>query len=593
MLSHRSPFFLTRRQLLALAALMALAYALRVFGAKSSIAYIPDTQIVREAMDIGQTLAARRAFDVNMGEAPKYPLTLPYYLLGIYGLVFVWGLISGATSSLSEFTTFLFTQRETIHYVSVLALNVISVAVVPAAYFAARALNSRHAGWLAAIFATFDLLMVHFSHHVRPHAPMATLSFLSIVLLVRVGRGGGRLWTLAASVMCALTIGALQNGILVLVPLAIAWGIRLYDARRNKSLRREIGLLLVNAALTLALAWLLYPQLFAEYLSVASYLLFGGSYYLGGGAHELPTAVFRLSNIPTFLNLLFGYEPLLSLLLPLALPYFLWQKRADWRMLAIALPFPVISAIFWSLYTFNLPRYYLTFASFLIALGAYFLEDIILWLTARWSWAKAVSILLLTAPLAALALRFDWVTDQVDTRSLASRWIESNLPDGATLIANFQLLELTPTQASLVRQNADYPGSLGTYNQWLLGQPLENFQAGPAYDIVEYSYYWPRDDEEQQKQVAAKYAIEYAAVESYTAQLTDALAVPRYAQRYGTPVEIFCPGSGISGAYLPIDIYDGWAWRDIWQADRPGPIIVIFKLDRTEPLTDPFPLLCQ
>src|SRR5258708_16179887 len=145
-----------------LVALTLLGYGLRMYGAGSSINYIPDTQIIREALDFGQALAGGRAFDVNMGDSLKYPLTLPYFLLGVYGLLFAGGYVSGSLPSVRAFTNFLFLQRETVHLISVTALNLINVAAIPLAFVAARRLDNRHSGWLAASLVTFDLILVQF-----------------------------------------------------------------------------------------------------------------------------------------------------------------------------------------------------------------------------------------------------------------------------------------------------------------------------------------------------------------------------------------------------------------------------------------------
>jgi 4-amino-4-deoxy-L-arabinose transferase-like glycosyltransferase len=577
-----------------LVALTLFAFGLRVFGARSSIAYIPDTQIIRQALDLGQSFTTR-SFDINLGGELKYPQTLHFYLLFVYGLVFVGGLLSRQFSGLAGFTTFLFTQRETIHFISVLALGVLASAAVPLGFVTARKLNSQHTGWLAAGLVTVDLILVQFGHQARPHAVLATLSLASVFLLARLIKDRVH-WseTVAATLVCALTIGTLQSGLLITIPFGLVWLIRLYDAWRLKTLRGAIVLLMINLVILVGLAFILYPPIFTEYSNLVRDLLFKNpTISLGGGIHTVAENLFGPQQIPRFINRFFGYQPLPAVFFLPALLYFIWTLRHQWRLLVVALSFPLANLIIWSNF-FTAARYWGALSLFNDILCAYFIESLCISIAQPGRTTLTLNRALLFTAFVIPALiqvgRLDYVLAQPDTRTQASRWVQEHLPGGTALTANFQLLELTPDQISLQRQAQDYPRSLGTYYQWLLQQTDRTHPAGPAYNIVDYSLYWP-DDVAQQHELTQRLNIKYAIVQTTLTFITVDTRLFDYAQKYGQPVAVFCPGSAWESNYLPNDVF-ALAWPAIWKVDNPGPITVIYQLQSEPNRLEP-QLTCQ
>src|SRR5258708_20907482 len=336
----------------ALVCLTLVAFGLRIMGARSSIDYILDTQIMREAFDIGQKHSLRQAFDTNLNDELKYPLTLPYYLLGVYGLIFVVGFVFRNFPDLETFVTFLFTQREAVHLIAVLALAVITTTAIPMAFIVSRKLNRNHTGLLAAGLVAFDLLSVQMSHQARPHAPLAALAFTAVALLCSFTVSQGDWWkALAATLVTALTFGVLQSGAVVLVPYSLMWLIRLRDSLRTGRFWREAKLGLLNIIVLASLIFLLYPPVFTEYPWLAYSIATGSQQYTLVG--DLPTfwrSYLAVQYVAAFVSGLFGYQPLQVVLFPLALALFVWNLRSQWRVLAVGLPLPLINLIMWGIY---------------------------------------------------------------------------------------------------------------------------------------------------------------------------------------------------------------------------------------------------
>jgi len=558
--------------------LTTLGYLCRVLSSKASITYIPDTQIIRQAFDLGQIIISRRIFDIGLGDTPfKYPLVLPYYLLGIYGMLFGLGYITRVIPSINTFTTLLFTQRESIHFVAVLSLGIINALVIPYIYSATRVLNKTHLGWLAASLMAFDLISVQFGGQARPHAPLASLSFITVVACVRsLQNDHPWRWTLLSAFLGAVVFGTLQSGILIFVPMGLMWAMRLTEAASTRQFKKELLRAAASALLALMVGIITYPSLLQEYPQLVVNLLTGQSLRLGGGSHEFSTSMFGLANVPLFLWHLLGHEPIIAPLSLIAVPYFIWQQRANKKMLSVALSFPLLNLIMWGVYADAQPRYMLVLIPFLILAVAYWLEDI----CQHFVSPKIYLLigLIVVAPTILTSLRFIWVANQTDTRTLASQWIKTAIPTNATLFSNFQMQEITPTKASLQRQQRDYPQSLGTYQQWLL-QLEEARYTSPAYNVVDYSIYWSKDDRKAQQALFKNQAVQFVVIASQYATLQ--IPVANYAIENGTPLHTICPGRNIEYAQMPIDLYDGFAWHEIWQLERPGPIIIVFQLNET------------
>lgn len=566
---------------LGLAALTLVGYGLRQYGAQSSINYIPDTQIIREALDIGQGLAGGRLFNMNLGSSLKYPLTLPYFLLGVYGLIFAGGFVTRALPNIHAFIDFLFLQRETVHLISVAGLNIINAAAIPLAFVADRGLDKRHSGWLAAGLVAFDLLLVQFSHQARPHAPLATFLLLAVMLLTYIaeGRGGWRA-TLAASVACALAIGTLQTGVGVVVPFGLVWLGRLWQARTEKRLGAELRLFFVNAVVLVGVSLILYPTAISDVLAVAQGLLHrSGPVSLSDGEHTVDSGLFRLTNIGRVLVRFWSYAPVTVLLMPVALVYFVMKFWKRPRLLAAALPVPLGNLAIWITF-FAASRYWGDMSLFIDVLCAYFLEELLRWAATRWRWSwpvLAVGVGVGVLGISAVqAGRMTYVLSQTDTRSQASQWITSHLPPNSAVMANFQLLELIPDRVGLQRQDQDFPGTLGTYNQWLLQQSADQYPKGPTFEIVDYGLYWPKTEADEVAFVQQR-QLGYIVFQTTGNSFTTDYSLHDFATAYGEPVAVFCPQPQWGPTYLPTDIY-ALAGQVIWNAERPGPLVVVYKL---------------
>ena len=562
------------------------AYGVRVIGAESSIAYLEDARLIQQSMEIGQRLLNVRDFDTLARDPDhfKYPLTLTYVLTGVYGGLFAVGRILGVFESVAAFQMFLFANRDFIHILAVLVFNLISVLLIPVIFFTQGCLNVKHRGWLAAGLASFNLLLVHFGHQPRPHVPLATLSFCATVLLVmvayRVGRG--RIM-ITATVVSALTVGTLQSGLVIVVPFVLALLVRpFYEGRYHW--RQLIGLqTIANVALFAGLCTFLYPGLITEYGTVIVNYLNGSAteFLLGGGSHDFSIAMFGTANIPQFVSRLRSYQPLLTILLPLALVYFVFSLRHRKRLLLVGLPFPLLNLAIWSLFYGTFPRITSVLVPFMVFVVAYMVEDAVCWIAQRWNLPvrrlRLFIFGLILMPLVVSSLRLVWITAQQDTRSLMTNWINENIPEGESILLNFQLLDLLPTQDVIERQGKDYSGSVGAMWQWLATR--DNFEE-PRYNIYNTMYWNSLDRTLSAKDdFIAEEGINYMVVRTLVAHPTVDEMIA-YAQTHGKLIHTSCPAYDVDVAELPSDMF-AEAWQQIWTISHPGPYVAIYDLNQT------------
>ncbi|MCY3781626.1 MAG: hypothetical protein OXG78_15030 [Chloroflexi bacterium] len=562
--------------------LTVIAYGFRVIGAQSSAIYAQDTQLVRQSLEFGQNLLGHQ-HQTEAGGG-KYPLTLTLYLTGVYGLTYILGQILGAFGSVSAFRDFLFANREAIYLIAVWAFNLISVILVPAIFFAQRSLNRSHCGWLAAGYAAFSLLLAQFGQQPRPHVPYATIAFVTLLLLALTAeRVGGWRMLLAATVTSALTVGTLQSGVLITLPFLLALAVRpFHDGRYHWSELLRISTL-GSLSLFVLLCIFLYPDIVSEYGGVIlAYLRNSSSAFrLGAESHYFSLAMFNLANIPQFVSRLTTYQPILTLLLPVALPYFVIALRGRLRLLLVVLPFPLLNLVIWSLFEGAFPRITAVLLPFMIFASAYLAEDLFHWFDAKTGYklraVRPLVFMLIILPLAATSARLVWVSAQPDTRTLAVEWINENISPGETLLLNFQLTTLLPTNDAINRQNADFPGSIGTQWQWLAEQ---NEVPSPRFDIFNKMYWQSLDGSADARDAFIERAgIRYLLVRSQVAR-AEADEMVNYAKAEGRLLHTICPAYDSPVAELPDDMFYQ-AWAQSWQLQRPGPYVAIYDLQQS------------
>jgi 4-amino-4-deoxy-L-arabinose transferase-like glycosyltransferase len=567
--------------------LTVVALCLRLWGADQAAPYVPDTQIIREALDLGQKLANGSAnFDIGLGGASKYPYVLPYLLLPVYGVILIGGRVSGVFHSTQDFVSWLFLNRVAIHVVTVTLIASLSALMVPVTFAIARRFNRGLGPWLAATFVTFSVTLIHFSHHARPHLPLAFFILLALYFSLRVYDTKSLRHYILAGGSVALAIGTLQSGVLAVVPFGVAHLLGIdfrhrkdwYKSLITKPLVAGLGAMLVGCIAA-------YPQLLLSPQSVIKLVdtSDGQTAVVVGGQTGTALDGFQLNYLPKNLGYLFGYEPITAALGIIGMVWFLARPQVKTDHLILVSLAGVFLVLF-GLLRFTLPHYFSPLVPVLAIFAARMVADFESVIDQRWpSFAflnSGVFSGILIVPMIVSSLRLDYVLGQVDTRTQAQNWITANVPIGSAIGTDFRF-ELYPTQESIRLQQSETNTVLGTREQWLSNLSSAKYPA-PAFAITNLDVY-EIDTLAQFSDLVNRHQLQYVAFEQYQIELANLLPVEEYAVKNGTRVAYFCPGSPLKenlNYALPDDIT--WPWWAMWQMDFPGPIVQIFSLQSSE-----------
>ena len=172
----------------------------------------------------------------------------------------------------------------------------LSVLAVPATFFLARRFFDARGSLLAAAFAATSLLATNYAQQARPHAAMAGLMALGLVLVLRI-LDRPSAWNYAlAGLGAGLAVAGLHNGACVVLALGAAQLLACRRSWRNFALA-----CLVLLAVALPAWW----AILAKGLEPGE----RGGVSIGG--QEVNTTLFSGRGFPDIARYLWGYEPLM------------------------------------------------------------------------------------------------------------------------------------------------------------------------------------------------------------------------------------------------------------------------------------------
>ena len=150
----------------ALTLILAVALVIRLIGINWGLPYVfyPD-----EALIVNHA-AAFGTGDPN----PHffiYPSLYMYVLFFVYGMSYVLGWLTGVFSSTNDFGGLFFNDATIFYLPGRLIAAFSGVATVALVYIYGRRAYDHRVGLIAALFLTFSIMHVEFSHYVKTHVP--------------------------------------------------------------------------------------------------------------------------------------------------------------------------------------------------------------------------------------------------------------------------------------------------------------------------------------------------------------------------------------------------------------------------------------
>ncbi|MBM3990773.1 MAG: hypothetical protein FJ298_07160 [Planctomycetes bacterium] len=428
----------TRKELLALLAIVAFAFVLRVRGLHHQLphwTYLDGYVELVQAQHLRAPESVKRP-DMNLGYYPYLTSSVAAALPDVDA--------SGAGSSALEAA--LAAAREP--WVRIrLAATLLSLGAVVGAWALARRFVSAPFALLAAALVATSLVHVTYSSEQRPHGPASGMVALALWALVVWREKSSARSGIVAALAVTLAIATLQSSLALLVPVAIAGWLR----ERRGSALRELTLGVASFAILAIGIRLAYPFHFDDRAGTA------GEYDTGAetmwmGGHALYTERFHARGLRVMLNTLLGFDPwllALSALGALMVVIAPARRRVDrdvemrsaaWICLGYAAPFVLVFGV----YDMTYDRFVLPLVPLLAILAVWAAQRAWNVLGERWrgSASGASLALFVLAPPLAAAWHLGTLREREDTFESAARWLEQNAKPGEDRILLLQNIDL-------------------------------------------------------------------------------------------------------------------------------------------------------
>jgi hypothetical protein len=540
---------LTGRHARVLTASLAIATLLRFAGQGFGLPFeyhFDELQHVRKAALMGQEGLEPRLWN----NPPLYK----YVLLGEYAALYAAGRALGLYESTRDFGRSSNHDPTPLYRLARSTSAVAGVLTVAATAWIGRWVIGARGGLVAAWLLATCFLHVRESHYGTNDTLAALFATVAVGAAIGIRRGGGRGWPLLGGAAVGLGFATKYTALVGAVPVALAQLWMAWPRVFASEALRRAGLSLAAAVVAILAASPFFviaaPRVLAdiyEHLYMPGQSGFGGRlidargaalYYLhalGWGVGWLPSAAIAMGAV-------------------------LAVRRRDVG-LALVASLPVAFAIVMGRQELFFARFLLPALPCLILLAAAAVDALLAWLSRRGApaWVGVLTVLGVTAQPLAASIRYDWLLLRDDTRTLAKRWFEREVPSGSRVVVEWR--DYSPQLGTPERRAAD--GSSATYDVHSLEfDGLYRHPAGWYRDqgfdyLVATSFVYA---------VGRREPDEHARHEAVYAELEDTFEL----------VKTFSPWRGPEEHWLFAEIY-GPSIR-LWERERPGPTLKIYRV---------------
>ena len=410
-----------------LALTLALALVVRLVGITWGLPYVfyPDEAvIVNHAMAFGTGDPNPHSF--------IYPSLYMYILFFGYGLSYGFGWLTGVFSSTDDFVRLFFNDATFFYLAGRLIAAVSGVATVALVYVYGRRAYDRRVGLIAAVFLTFSVMHVEFSHYVKIHVPAGLLVMAALLNAWFVyDDKKGKKWRhyLLAGFFSGLAASTAYHAGFVLISLVTAHILRCLDfSRRNMTAERLLSLKLVSAVFVCFFGFVLgTPFALLDWRTFIGDLSSSASNYYHG-VMWVREVFFPFTSLLKTMGTAAGCLALVSLI------YALFRHRpAD----LILLSMPLFLGGFFMLFPSKEAHHMLIVFAPLCILSASLVFDLVTWSVRSRILQPMVlttaAVLLIIVP-AKTSFQHDYRMSVLDTRALTKNWVEKNIPPGSKVL---------------------------------------------------------------------------------------------------------------------------------------------------------------
>lgn len=418
------------RERLALAAIFAVALLLRVWGLAFGLPYVFH-------FDEHWHIKIASTLDPEMGIFPIFG-TLQIALVAAHQLL-TW--IEPALRALSdspELIATLDSPDARWHLAGRWMSAITGAATAPLLYLVGRDAWNRRVGLLAAAFMAVSFIHVRTSHFAVQDALVTFLTVCALVFVVRIRPGGPLAPYLGAGLFAGLAVAAKPLAWPVFVVLG-AWHL-FAEAPAEGRWGRAVGRRLIDwriwlgGLLGVAATIACMPQIYLTWDATIAFWRMTAAAGLGGGYDRFALDPGTRPGI-YLEGLLWGSGLALTLLGAAGVILAAVRFRERRPLLLLLFPLLYLAFLLKPGY-FAVPRYMILMQPFLMLFAASALLaacGLIRAPRARAAVTAVAALVAIAQPLAA-SVKFDSLLAGEDTRILAKRWIEENLPEGTVIV---------------------------------------------------------------------------------------------------------------------------------------------------------------
>lgn len=539
--------------LLLLAIIFLIALGLRLWGIHFGLPYayhVDEPTYVSAALNLGAGI---------IGRQPN-PTGFSNVLFGEYALYFLFGRLTGFFSSSAAFEAAYRFDPSTFLLLGRLTGALLGTLTVLTVYWTGKAMRDRWTGLIAALFLATAFLHVRDSHFGVPDIAAAFLVSLTVLLCVlSVQRSSWRFLALAA-LSVGLAVTTKWSVWLVVTPFALTF---FWSVFRNAEASRpafKVGIVLVSLLVGLLLGG------FQLFLQPFTYLEYALREWRSGAAGGF--GIWQIGTVPGWIFYLktlgYGLGLLLTGLALVGAGVRITKALRDRNRISLLL---IVFPLLYFLVMGATRHYFARYALPLIPFAVLFASEAAVWI-ARWlsgrygrlglGVAAALVVATILQPVAS-SVRHDLLLTRTDTRTLAKVWIEQNIPAGAKIAVDWQT-----HGPPLATPELAVPLSNWVYDLTVVG----------GTGLADHPISWYRES-----------GFEYLIASSFIYQIPlvfaekdqERKAFYSALSRDLVEVQVFRATTDSSEPDFIFDEIYGPV-IDLWQRERPGPTIKIYRI---------------
>jgi Dolichyl-phosphate-mannose-protein mannosyltransferase len=462
-----------RRSVLTLAAVCVLGFGLRVVGLQYGLpaVYNPDeASIMARALSFARGTLNPHNF--------LYPTFYFYVLFAWVGAYLAWVWLSGRVASLGALQQLYFTDPTGI-YTAGRALGVAAgTATIVGLYRLAARLTDHRTALAAAIFMAVSPLHVRDSHYVKHDVPATLAIVVAYLAMTRIWpcvgpKGPRQRNTLLAGAACGIAFSTHYYCVFLAIPLALT----IVQAWKPIGWISCLCQLTLGALTSLVVFLALSPFLLVEPLTAWRDITANRQIVI-----DRAVAAGAFGPAARYLEMLWR-DTLGQPVAVLGLVGVVWMLAAAPGRAILLLAFPVPFLLFIA-NTAPASRYLNPVVPFLALFAAWSLSNLATRIRGTSPAFLWIAVALAAAPGFQASVRSDVFLRRDDTRTLAERYIEANLPQGSTILTQPYSSALTPSREGLTEALARNLGSPGEASiKFQLQLALDPYPS-PAYRLI-------------------------------------------------------------------------------------------------------------